>query len=77
MTRLPRRAARIVLFVMAVSGGLPQQVLSAPKDTLAEGDQGNIEFKTLTLTREQFLAGSRAVASRVVWKREMAHSSGW
>lgn len=66
MTKLSRRATRIVLFVIAVSGGLPQHALSAPKETLGEGDQGNIEFKTLTLTRDQFLAGSKAGKEAVI-----------
>jgi dienelactone hydrolase len=66
MTRLSRRAACIVLLVIAASGGLPQHALSAPKETLGEGGQGNIEFRTLTLTRDQFLAGSKVGKEAVI-----------
>jgi hypothetical protein len=47
----------IVVGIMAAAGGLPQHAFSAPKDTLVEADEGKIEFKTLTLSRDEFLSG--------------------
>ena len=56
----PQRAARSALFVIAFACAVPQYAAAAPKESLAEGDQGKIEFRTLTLTRDQFLSGSKA-----------------
>jgi len=41
-------------------GGLANFARCEPRTTLADGVQGNIEFKTLTLTSDQLLAGSTA-----------------
>jgi len=59
VTILPKRAGQIALLVLAVAIGVSRPALSAPRETLAAGDQGTIEFKTLTLTSDQFMAGSK------------------
>jgi len=66
MRTFRRHSSVIVLLVIAISSGLPRHALSGPKEALTEQDKGEIEFKTLTLTREKFLAGSKTGKEAVI-----------
>lgn len=66
MTVFARSTARVLVLAAVVSTALAQYAVSAPKESLAESDRGKIEFKTLTLTRDQFLAGAKTGSEVVI-----------
>ena len=62
----PRHPARLALVLMTVLCSHAQGARAAPKTSLGDGSHGYIEFKTLTLTGDQLLAGSTTGPDYVV-----------